>query len=120
MTEDPCKDCKVHGRFDEALNGIKEWEKDAKETLKHIVTAKAAWSFFIVFLSVCLAVVGFLWRGQVAMWDKITLDHKESMGMLNAGKEAIGTLDKKLDLMSYKVEKHFEETVIHNRKLEKK
>jgi hypothetical protein len=103
LTDDACKDCKSHGRIEEALNNMKEWEKDAKETLKHIVTAKAAWSFFVVFLTVCLAVISFLWHGQTKILDLVKEDHNQSMKVVTEIKEKVIIID-------YKVQQHLEET----------
>jgi hypothetical protein len=103
MASDPCKDCKSHSGIEEALDNIKIWEKEAKETLKHIVTGRSAWAFFVVFLSVCLAVVGFLWHGQVAIWNNVNLNHKQTMNAITDIKEKVIVID-------YKVQKHLDET----------
>jgi hypothetical protein len=86
------------------------WQKTITEKLQHMVTGKSAWAFFIVFLTICLAVVGFLWRGQVTLWEKTAIDHKETVDLLKAGTEKIAILDKKMDLIDYKVELHLKET----------
>jgi hypothetical protein len=97
-----CKECKAHSGMEEALKNIKKWQETVTATLTHIVTAKSAWAFFVVFLSVCLAVVGFLWHGQIAIWNNVNLNHKETMSLINS-------VDKKVDLIDYKVQKHLEE-----------
>ena len=116
MSEEECKECRAHGRIEESLEALKLWQGSVTDTLKHIVTAKAAWAFFVVFLSVCLAVVGFLWRGQVTLWEKTALDHKETIDLLNKGTDKIAILDKKMDLIDYKVQVHLEETKKANHK----
>lgn len=116
MTEDPCKDCKIHGRIEESIDNVKswkdkieEWQKSVTNSLENMVTAKAAWAFFVVFLSVALGVVGFLWRGQIAIWDKVVLDHKETMQSMNKVGESLNEMDKKLTLLDYKVQSHLDE-----------
>jgi hypothetical protein len=113
MAEDQCHDCKAHGRIEEVLINIKEWEKDAKETLKHIITAKASWAFFVVFLSICLGVVGFLWHGQLAIWNNVNLNHKEAMA-------AIRSVSDKVLVIDYKVQRHLDDTELIVKKNGKK
>ena len=103
MTEESCKDCKAHSGMEESLKNMKTWAEGVTETLKHIVTAKAAWAFFVVFLSVCLAVVGFLWHGQLAAWNNINLNHKETM-------KAVTEIKDKVLILDFKVGQHLEET----------
>jgi hypothetical protein len=95
--------CKKHSGMEEAIAFIKDWQKGVTETLKHIVTGRSAWAFFALFLTVCLAVVGFLWHGQVAIWDNVNLNHKETM-------RAITDLREKVIIIDYKVQKHLDDT----------
>lgn len=101
-SEESCKECRAHSGMEESLTFIKNWQKDVTETLKHIVTGRSAWAFFVVFLSVCLAVVGFLWHGQVAIWNNVNLNHQQTMGAITEIKEKVIVID-------YKVQKHLDE-----------
>jgi hypothetical protein len=95
--------CKQHSGIEESIKSIKLWQKDVTDILKHIVTGRSAWAFFIVFLSVCMAVVGFLWHGQIAIWNNINLNHKETMS-------GIKQLSDKVIIIDYKVQRHLDDT----------
>lgn len=105
-----CKDCKVHSRIEGEVEDLKKLKP---------VSSAAAWAFFVVFLSVCLGVVGFLWHGQVAIWENVNLNHKETMSKMDSLKSTISLVNNKLDVLDMKaqgIEKKVDEHINESHK----
>ena len=105
-----CKDCKVHSRIEGEVEDLKKLKP---------VSSAAAWGFFVVFLSVCLAVVGFLWHGQVAIWNNVNLNHKETIEKIDSLKSSVSLVINKVDILDLKaqgIEKKVDQHLIDSNK----
>lgn len=88
------KVCAEHSKLSGELEDLKN---------SNPLSGKTAMWLFGMFILISMAVVGFLWHGQTAIWGRVDAGHKETMG-------AITELDKKVIIIDYKVQKHLDES----------
>lgn len=63
--------CKEHTGMEHEITNLKETVKEQWRTISTMATATMVKWVVGIFIVICMAVVGFLWQGQLALTDKI-------------------------------------------------
>jgi hypothetical protein len=99
--------CDEHKMISQEVTDLKKSLNDIGKILSNKVNIGQMWAVVVLFIMISMAIIGWLWHGQISVRDRLEIYQNTLTGISPDGKEGILIrMDKKLDGVTMALGQH--------------